>query len=59
MKFDNWQVNININNGPSAPVNFTSSSSLATMSACESHQTVSDRAMPSYEDILQYLKDLD
>ena len=50
MKFDNCQVNININHGPSAPVNFTrtgnSVSSLAAVTT-ESHQTTSELGMPS------------
>ena len=58
MKFDNCQVNININHGPSAPVNFTSNSSLASVTS-ESHQITSEPGMPSAEDILQFLKDLD
>ena len=46
MKFDNCQVNINVNYGPSAPVNFASSSSLSSVTA-ESHQTTYDIGMPS------------
>ena len=51
MKFDNCQVNINVNHGPSAPVNFTSNSSLAAVTS-ESHQITSEPGMPSAEDIL-------
>ena len=58
MKFDSCQVNININHGSSAPVNFTSSSSLSSVTT-ESCQTTSELGMPSAEDILQFLKDLD
>ncbi len=58
MKFDSCQVNININHGPSAPVNFTSSSSLSSVTT-ESRQTTSELGMPSTEDILQFLEDLD
>ena len=58
MKFDNCQVNINVNHAPSAPVNFTSNSSLAAVTN-ESHQITSEPGMPSAEDILQFLKDLD
>ena len=58
MKFDNCQVNFNVNHGPSAPVNFTSNCSLAAVTS-ESHQITSEPVMPSAEDILQFLKDLD
>ena len=54
MKFDKCQVNINVNHGPSVPVNFTSSSSLSLVTT-ESHQTTTDVGMPSTEDILQFL----
>ena len=63
MTFANCQVNVNVNHGPSAPVSFTSnncsSSSLAQTVTSESHQTAPEIGMPSAEDILQFLKDLD
>ena len=58
MKFNKCQVNINVNHGPSAPVTFTSSSSLCSVTA-KSHQTTTDVGMPCTEDILQFLKDMD
>jgi hypothetical protein len=51
MDFSNCQVNINVNQGPSAPVYFNNTSS---------HEcSASETGMPSTEDLLAFLRDLD
>ena len=49
MNFANCQVNVNINQGSAAPVNFNNTS----------HAESSDFVMPSTEELLEFLKDMD